>query len=113
MTKPKTYSNEGDVKAEVKRILKEQGFFYWMPAANGYGMQGVSDFCAIKDGVFFAIETKFGKGKLTANQLGFLNQIEKKRGRTLLVNEKNIEVLPFMLEGHLVAAKASYLLRES
>ena len=29
--KTKTYKNEGDVKAEVKRVLKEQGFFYWMP----------------------------------------------------------------------------------
>lgn len=111
--KTKTYKNEGDVKAEVKRILKEQGFFYWMPAANGYGMQGVADFCALKDGVFFAIETKFGNSKPTANQMKFLQKVATKKGVAVVVNDRNVIVLEEMLDGLLTAALVSRALRES
>lgn len=112
MTKPKTYTKEADVKAEVKRILKEMGFFFWMPAANGYGAQGVADFLAIKDGVFFAIETKFGKGKATPNQLRFLLNIHQQGGRALLVNEESVDRLQDVLSDWLTHRAVSNALKD-
>lgn len=113
MTKPKTYTKEADVKAEVKRILKEMGFFFWMPAANGYGAQGVADFLAIKDGVFFAIETKFGKGKATPNQLKFLTEVGAKGGRGIIINEDSVDYLADILDSHITTVMTIHALRNS
>lgn len=90
--------NEKDVKREVKKLLDEHGFFWWMPPANGFGMTGVSDFNAIHNGVFLAIETKFGKNKPTHRQLAFLESVTAERGYGFVVNENRIGCLASFLD---------------
>jgi hypothetical protein len=78
--KLKSMRDEKGVKENVKRLLDAFDWFWWMPPANGYGKVGVSDFHAIKDGVFLAIETKFGSNKPTHHQRAFLETINAARG---------------------------------
>ena len=85
--------NEKGVKREVKKLLNAHKWFWWMPAANGYGSAGIADFCAIRNGVFMAIETKFGKNKPTALQLGFLSSVTAEDGFAFIINEDNLEWL--------------------
>ena len=61
----RTFLTEKDVKAEVKKLLNAHDWFWWMPPANGFGKAGISDFNALKKGVFLAVETKFGSKKPT------------------------------------------------
>lgn len=82
------FETEKDVKRVVKKLLDEFGWFWWMPAANGFGKAGVPDFCALKDGVFLGIETKFGSRKPTAQQNQFLVNVEAQSGFGFVVNEK-------------------------
>lgn len=82
---------ERDVKREVKKLLDEHKFFWWMTPANGFGVSGVSDILAFKSGVLIAIETKFGSRKTTAQQRGFLNSIQAENGFAFVVNEKNLD----------------------
>jgi hypothetical protein len=84
------YENEGDVKKEVKKILNQHEWFWWMPPANGFGKSNV-DFNAIRGGVFMAIETKYDKRKCTPLQLAYLSSIQKEDGFGFVVTEKNIE----------------------
>lgn len=90
---PKQYLNEGDVKKAVKAILTDDDWFWWMPAANGMGTTGISDFCAVKNGVFLAVETKFGKNDLSPMQRAFLNSIRSHESFAFKVSEKNVEWL--------------------
>ena len=64
-------SNERDVKNLLKRVLNHFDIFYFMPAANGFGRAGVSDFILVNNGCCVAIETKFGRNTPTAQQLKF------------------------------------------
>lgn len=88
-----TFSTEKDVKRKVKRLLKKHGWVHWMPASNGMGRIGVSDFCAVKTGVFMGIETKFGKNKPTRNQIAFLNDINAQDCFGFVVNEETLDAL--------------------
>ncbi len=88
-----TYTSEKDVKAQIKKLLGKHGWFYWMPPANGYGKSGIADILAIKDGVFVAIEAKFGKNKPSPMQSAFLMSIKAESGFGFVVNDKNIEWL--------------------
>lgn len=90
MPKVKTYKSEKDVKAEVKRLLDEYNWFWWMPPANAYGKSGISDFNALWSGVFLAIETKFKDNKPTTMQKSFLVSIQSESGVALVVNEKTL-----------------------
>ena len=64
-------SNERGVKNLLKRVLNHFDIFYFMPAANGFGRAGVSDFILVNNGCCVAIETKFGRNTPTAQQLKF------------------------------------------
>jgi len=92
------FETEKDVKREVKKLLDEFGWYWWMPAANGFGKVGVSDFCVLKDGVFLGIETKFGSRKPTAQQNKYLRKIEEHGGFGFVVNEKLLADLGSWLE---------------
>ena len=37
---PKKKHLEGDIKADVKKVLDEFGWFWWMPPANSFGKSG-------------------------------------------------------------------------
>lgn len=86
-----TCVKEADVKKQVKKLLDDAGWFWWMPPANGFGKVGVSDFNALRNGVFLAVETKFGRNKPTANQNAYLNSIMAEDGIAFVVDEQNIE----------------------
>lgn len=98
MKKPIVYAKEADVKKQVKKLLDDAGWFWWMPPANGFGKVGVADFNALRNGVFLAVETKFGKNKPTAQQRAYLNSILAEDGMAFVVNEQNIEWLQAWLD---------------
>jgi Holliday junction resolvase len=79
--------NEAGVKREVRKLLAKHGWFVWMPPANGYGKAGISDFHALRDGKFLAIETKYGGNTTTALQAKFLDNIGLAGGWAIVVNE--------------------------
>jgi hypothetical protein len=80
---------EGRVKDQVKKVLKANNIWYFMPAANGYGKVGVPDFICCWRGRFLAIETK-APGKrdaTTANQKMQIMEIQKSEGWALVVDD--------------------------
>lgn len=91
-------TKEAGVKDKIKALLNFHGWFTWMPGANGFGQQGVSDHLALKNGVFIVIEAKFGKGKPTAVQKQFAGQVIANDCYAFCVNEKNIDHLAYFLE---------------
>lgn len=103
----KTNPTESDVKREVKKILTHHGWFWWMPAANGFGSTGVSDFLALKAGVFMAIETKLGKNPTTVMQKGFLSSIQAEDGFAFVVNEKTVEAFKLWMLAYDAAVEAT------
>lgn len=100
-------TNEKGVKAMIKRLLDYYGWFHWMPGANGYGMQGISDHLSIKDGVFLAVEAKFGANKPKPTQKAFAAQIMANDGFAFCVNEKNIVHFAMWLESFAIANEAT------
>ena len=90
--------NEKGVKELIKRLLNYHGYFTWMPGANGYGAQGISDHLAIKNGVFLAIEAKFGLNRPKPLQRSFAAQIIANDAYAFCVNERNIDHLAMWLE---------------
>ena len=94
-------NSESAVKREVRKLLVNYGWFVWMPPANGYGKAGISDFHALKDGKFLAIETKYGSNTPTALQSKFLADIELAGGWAIVVNETgySLNVLEGLLAG--------------
>ena len=91
--------SEKDVKTQVKKLLDKHSWFWFMPPANAYGRSGISDFCAIRNGVFLAIETKFGKGKVSPLQRGFLGSVMSQHAFGFVVNENNLDWLDRWLTG--------------
>lgn len=82
---------EADVKKRVKEILKEHGAWWFMPVQSGYGVAGVPDFLICYKGQMLAIETKFGGNRPTPLQRRQLDNIEAAGGRTVVVDETNVE----------------------
>ena len=80
---------EGKVKDEIKKVLKIRGIWYFMPAANGFGKQGIPDFVCCVEGKFLAIEAKApGKrNNTTPNQDARIDEIRKARGWALVVDD--------------------------
>jgi hypothetical protein len=87
----RSYKSEKDVKKTVKELLNRNGWFWWMPPANGFGKVGVADFNALKDGVFLAVETKFGNNQPTVQQKAYLQSIHAAGGLAFVVSEKTLE----------------------
>lgn len=81
---------EADVKKEVKRILNKLGIWYFMPVPTGYGVQGIPDFICAAEGVFIAIETKYGSNKPTKWQQIRLTEIADAGGFAWVIDETNI-----------------------
>lgn len=91
-------NNEKDVKKVVKKLLDRHDWFWWMPPANGYGSTGVADFNCVKNGVFLAIETKFGSNKPTVRQKAFAESIWGQKGIAFCVSDANTEWLDVWLK---------------
>lgn len=60
-------TEEGKVKAKVKRLLKQYGAYFHMPVQNGMG-EPTLDFVACLRGFFISVETKAAGKKPTARQ---------------------------------------------
>ena len=89
---------EGKVKNAIKKVLKEQGIWYYMPVQNGMGVVGIPDFICCAVGKFIAIEAKApGKADmLTANQKRVRDQLLDAAGWHLVVDD--VDYLKAMLE---------------
>lgn len=97
-TRPITdYKSEAHVKNEVRKLLDQHTWFWWMPAGSAYG-KGNVDFNAIWSNIFMAIETKYGGNKLTTLQLGFLVSIQSEGGYAFVVDEHRVEWLAAWLD---------------
>lgn len=90
MAKAPTFNNENDVKKRVNKLLTEHHWFWWSVPMNGFGKTGIADKAALRDGVFIAIECKFGSNKPTPLQKAYLQSIMSHGGMAFVVNEKNI-----------------------
>lgn len=101
--------DEKGVKKIIKQILDHFGWFHWMPGANGFGAQGISDHLALKNGVFLAVEAKFGTNKPRPTQCAFAGHIIANDAYAFCVNERNIDHLAWFLESfeHAVAAQVA------
>lgn len=65
----KKCKNEKDVKAEIRRFLKQyKGIWIFMPVQSGFGVSGTPDFVGAYDGHPFGIEAKFGSNKSSPMQ---------------------------------------------
>lgn len=89
---------EAKVKAAVVKLLKANDVYYFFPATGGYGRSGVPDIICCLKGRFVAIECKAGDNKPTELQLREMHKIHKANGITMVVNEKNIELVSQLLE---------------
>jgi Holliday junction resolvase len=89
---------ESKVKTKVKKILKELGAYYVMPATGGFGNSGAPDFVVCHRGRFFGIECKAGRNTTTALQDHNLYQIQKAGGTAMIINESNVDTVQTELE---------------
>lgn len=81
---------EGKVKAAVRKVLVEEGVYYFSPPGMGLGRSGIPDIICCVQGFFLAIEVKAGKGRTTALQDREIDAIRANGGVALVVNENNI-----------------------
>lgn len=88
---------EAKVKKAVRQVLDGLGAYYVMPVTGGYGKQGAPDFLVCLKGKFIGIETKAGKGRLTALQEMNLKQIIGAGGVSLVIREDDVKYLPSLL----------------
>jgi Holliday junction resolvase len=82
---------EGKVKDKIKKVLKERGIYFVMPATGGYGSSGAPDILVCHKGEFYGIEVKAGNNKPTALQLDNLNRIEGNGGYAFVINDTNVD----------------------
>ena len=93
----KLIKSESNVKAEVKKLLNQHKWFWWMPPANAYGRSGISDINAIRAGVFLVIETKFNGNKPSTMQKSFIQSVTAEGGFGFVVDEKTLDHLKIWL----------------
>lgn len=98
MSRATRFKNEADVKRAIKKILKTFGWWYFMPKAGPFGVNGVPDFICCKGGRFLAIEAKFGYNKPSDLQQDRMEEIRKYGGIAVWVNEQRLPVLESLLE---------------
>lgn len=89
---------EGKVKAAVKKILDAHGVYHFSPATGGYGRAGIPDIVCCHGGLFIAVECKAGKGTTTPLQERELAAVRAHGGVALVINERNLEELEFVLQ---------------
>lgn len=95
---PQTGNEQKSVKPKVRKLLDRYGWFWWAQDAGPFGTNGKSDTAALKAGVFMAIESKFGNGRATALQIGYLNSVAMEDGFAFIVNEQTLPQLEIFLK---------------
>ena len=86
------------VKAQVVKMLKDVGAYYFYPVASGYMSIGVPDIVACIKGRFVGIECKAGSNQATPLQLKNLKAIVDNGGISVLVNEDALAELKQILQ---------------
>jgi hypothetical protein len=90
------YISEDDIKNQVKDYLDLKGYFHFPLLAGMGSYKGIPDRIAVKGGQVYFIETKkpIG-GKQSDDQIKFQQNIEKEKGKYILVKslEDIIEAL--------------------
>ncbi len=81
---------EGKVKDAVTKILKARGAYYFYPVAGGFGRSGIPDIIICYKGQFISIECKANGNTPTPLQLAEMGKIDKARGLSMVVDERNI-----------------------
>jgi hypothetical protein len=89
---------EKKVKDNVRKQLDVRKVFYFLPATHGFGASGIADIVGCYLGKFFAIECKAGDNRPTALQIKNLARVSSAGGYSLVVNEKNLEDVSWMLD---------------
>jgi hypothetical protein len=90
---------EAKVKGKVVEILEGMKCYFFYPVTGGYGQSGVPDIIVCYNGYFIGIECKAGKKKPTALQDKNLRDIIAAGGTAVVVNESNIDQVPYYLSG--------------
>lgn len=88
---------EKKVKDKVRQALYARHVFHFMPATYGFGASGIADIVGCYLGKFFAIECKAGDNRPTALQVKNLQRVSDAGGYALVVNEKNLADVDWML----------------
>jgi hypothetical protein len=87
---------EGKVKAEIKKWLKEQGAYFFMPVQTGYGASTL-DFLVCYKGIFVGIEAK-APGKVPTKRQEFcMAEIRDAGGHATCV-ESLRDLIPWIQE---------------
>lgn len=91
---------EGKVKDMIKKWWrKQERAHYFMPAQNGRGVNGVSDFIGVVNTVFVAIEAKANGGAVTPLQQMFLDETNAAGGVAVVVRtEDDLRTVETMIE---------------
>lgn len=87
------------VKKQVTLKLKEMGAYYFFPVASGFMSSGVPDIVACYKSRFIGIECKANGNKPTALQVKNLVEIEKSGGKSIIIDETNVELLELIITG--------------
>tara|TARA_R110000803_G_C11748611_1_gene292150 strand:+ start:163 stop:399 length:237 start_codon:yes stop_codon:yes gene_type:complete len=69
-----------------------------MPSTGGYGSSGVPDIITCYQGRFIGIECKANGNKPTALQQKNLQDIINAKGQSLIIDEKNIDMLKLLIQ---------------
>ena len=89
---------EKKVKDKVKKVLEEQGCYYFFPATHGYGASGGFDVSCGFYGHFIGIETKADATKNpTALQERNARRAWKAGCSVLLLHKDNLDMLVALL----------------
>lgn len=97
--------SEADVKKAVKAVFSKVAaqypgkLWFFMPPANGYGRSGIPDFIGTFCGTSFAVETKFGHGKLTAHQMREIEGLTQAGSRCWVVRETSFDGFELEFQG--------------
>lgn len=92
---------EAKVKEYVKRVLRDAGAYYFMPATGGFGKSGVPDFVGCHMGIFFGVECKSPSRatQVSALQLREGKKIMEAKGHWFVVtNEETLALFKLWLD---------------
>jgi hypothetical protein len=76
----KKLTPEAQITYGIRSLLNQFGIFHWKHWGGPMGTKGVSDIIGCYKGRMLAIEIKSEKGRVTADQQYFLDQVNKAGG---------------------------------
>ncbi len=95
--KIKSKERESDITKQIRDYLKIRQVFHWKQIQGLGSAKGVSDILGIYKGKPLAIEVKTSKGKLSENQIYFLQNFKREGGIAFVARsvedvEKNLRL---------------------